>query len=256
MIPATHGGLSYGSCPHCAQQPEHCLDHETCALCRCDFCEGRRLPAFRLHPVDRGDLLLAVEPSALVSADGFGLYGMVRKADELHLSTGVAPGSPAGPTNIEIVDGLNNASAEEAGFVGERNPVDSHSSLLLGGAAGLAGGADFRLSDPKGGCQSKDGSAARGCLSVDQPGNGVRSQAGGCAPCGQTALLDDAAEQLSEGLDRLSLCHGETLSGIEEEKLGTLLDILDESDESAQVKNAPDAASLGGSTAPGAEPRS
>lgn len=238
MIPATHGGLRYGSCPHCAQQPEHCLDPSSCALCRCDFCEGRRLPQAEQ------------KPSLAKSFVG--------------VSLGEEPGSALGAPVWDAVDtfdqrvthNLNHAAVRTvAGLPDPALDGDVHGGLLGSGAAGFAGGADFRLSDPKGCCQRKDGGAARGCLSVDQPGNGVRAQAGSCAPCGQTALLDDAAEQLSEGLDRLSLCHGETLSGIEEEKLGTLLDILDESDESAQVKNAPGAANLGGATAPGAEPR-
>ena len=169
MIPATHGGLRYGSCPHCAQQPEHCLDPSSCALCRCDFCEGRR--------------------------------------------------------------------------------------LLGGGAAGFAGGADILLGHLERGSKRDDGGAVGLRLAVDQVGDRVGAQSSRLAPCAETALLNHGPEQFAQGLDGGSLCHAGTLSGIGERKLETALDKTVGSDESAQVKNAPDAANLGGASAPGAEPR-
>lgn len=42
MIPMPAPSVPYNACPHCAREPASCPDRETCALCRCDYCERKR----------------------------------------------------------------------------------------------------------------------------------------------------------------------------------------------------------------------
>ena len=242
MIPATHGGLRYGSCPHCAQQPEHCLDPSSCALCRCDFCEGRRrFVVLVCGGRDVGDQRIPQDRYPADWKRHGRVAGPIRNAAMLAKSRpDLCVAFPGGRGTTDRVGRCRAACV----------PV-----LLAGGAAGFTGGADILLGHLERGSKRDDGGAVGLRLAVDQVGDRVGAQAGRFAPCAETALLNHGPEQFAQGLDGGSLCHAGTLSGIGERKLETALDKTVGSDESAQVKNAPDAANLGGATAPGAEPR-
>ena len=280
MIPATHGGLRYGSCPHCAQQPEHCLDHETCALCRCDFCEGRRrFVVLVCGGRDVGDQRMVWDALDGLHADRRItriVHGDARGADCLASAWAMSRRVPqdrypadwkrhgrvAGPIRNAAMLAKSRPDLCVA-FPGGRGTTDMVGRcraacvpvLLAGGAAGFTGGADILLGHLERGSKRDDGGAVGLRLAVDQVGDRVGAQSSRLAPCAETALLNHGPEQFAQGLDGGSLCHAGTLSGIGERKLETALDKTVGSDESAQVKNAPDAANLGGASAPGAEPR-